>query len=40
MQQYVMSEGHCEFTIKDVERSFNELLIWIKDGRRPERKYK
>lgn len=39
-QQYAMSEGHCEFTIKEVEESFNDLLIWIKDGKRPDREYK
>jgi len=40
MQQYVMTEGHCEFRIEDVEKSFNELLIWIKEGKRPQRAYK
>lgn len=40
VQQYAMSEGHCEFTNEEVEKSFNELLIWIKDGKRPERDYK
>jgi hypothetical protein len=40
VQQYAMSERHCEFSIEEVEESFNELLIWIKDGKRPETKYK
>ncbi len=38
-QQYVLSEGHCEFSNEDIEKSFNELIIWIKEGRRPQRTY-
>jgi len=40
IQQYAMSEGHCEFTNEEVEESFADLLKWIKDGKRPKPEYK
>ena len=34
-QQYVHRDGHCTFTEEEVGRSFDELVNWIHDGRRP-----
>ena len=34
-QQYIMAKGHCEFSISDIDKSFDLLLAWIKDGRHP-----
>ncbi|KPL10702.1 MAG: hypothetical protein AMS26_21190 [Bacteroides sp. SM23_62] len=35
VQQYVVSEGHCEFTTGDVADAFDQLLKWIREGKRP-----
>ena len=34
-QQYIMAKGHCEFSISDIDKSFDQLLAWIKDGKHP-----
>jgi pimeloyl-ACP methyl ester carboxylesterase len=35
VQQYVVSEGHCEFATGDVADAFDQLLLWIREGQRP-----
>ena len=40
VQQYVNSEGHCEFTTGDVADAFDQLLQWIREGQRPEPVYR
>ena len=34
-QQYIMAKGHCEFSISDIDKSFDQLLAWIEDGKHP-----
>ncbi len=36
-QQYTSSAGHCEFSNNDIETSFKDLLVWVKEGKRPKR---
>jgi pimeloyl-ACP methyl ester carboxylesterase len=38
-QQYVLSEGHCEFSNEDVANVFGQLLIWIKTGVKPKQSH-
>jgi pimeloyl-ACP methyl ester carboxylesterase len=35
VQQYVNKQGHCVFTPDEIDRTFGELLDWIRDGKRP-----
>jgi len=35
VQQYVVRDGHCEFTTRDVADAFDQLLQWIREGKRP-----
>ena len=35
VQQYVHRDGHCAFTPDEVGRTFDELVQWIRTGRRP-----
>jgi pimeloyl-ACP methyl ester carboxylesterase len=35
VQQYVDRKGHCVFTPDEIDRTFGELLDWIRDGKRP-----
>ena len=35
VQQYVHRDGHCTFTQDEVGRSFDELIGWVHNGRRP-----
>ncbi len=35
VQQYVHREGHCSFTAQQIGESFDELLGWVRGGRRP-----
>lgn len=35
-QQYTSSAGHCEFSNNDIETSFKDLLVWVKEGKRPK----
>jgi pimeloyl-ACP methyl ester carboxylesterase len=35
VQQYVVRDGHCEFTTGDVADAFDQLLQWIREGKRP-----
>jgi pimeloyl-ACP methyl ester carboxylesterase len=35
VEQYVKRDGHCNFTEDDIGRAFDELVNWIRDGRRP-----
>jgi pimeloyl-ACP methyl ester carboxylesterase len=35
VQQYVVSDGHCEFTTGEVADAFDQLLKWIWEGQRP-----
>jgi pimeloyl-ACP methyl ester carboxylesterase len=39
-QQYVIRDGHCNFTNEEVADSFDDLLRWIKQDIRPEPEYK
>lgn len=34
-QQYIMAKGHCEFSINDIDKSFDQLLAWIEGGKHP-----
>lgn len=36
-QQYVLTEGHCEFSTEEVANVFDQLLAWIKTGIKPIR---
>ena len=40
VQQYVVSDGHCEFTTGEVAHAFDQLLKWIREGQRPEPIYR
>jgi len=40
VQQYVVRDGHCNFTNEEIADSFDELLQWIKEGVRPDPEYK
>ncbi len=35
VQQYVNHEGHCVFTPEQIGRSFDELVDWVRAGKRP-----
>jgi pimeloyl-ACP methyl ester carboxylesterase len=35
VQQYVNREGHCVFTPDEIGRAFDELVGWVKAGKRP-----
>ena len=35
VQQYVNREGHCVFTPDEIGRAFDELVDWVKTGKRP-----
>ena len=35
VQQYVRRDGHCTFTPDEIGRTFDELLDWVRTGRRP-----
>jgi hypothetical protein len=35
-QQYVIRDGHCFFEDEEVAKAFDQLLIWIKEGKYPE----
>lgn len=37
VQQYTTSVGHCAFSNDDIETSFEDLLIWVKEGKRPNK---
>jgi hypothetical protein len=39
-QQYVIRDGHCNFTNEEIADSFDQLLVWIIEGIRPENEYK
>ena len=39
-QHYVVRDGHCNFTLEETEQAFDQLLIWIREGNRPEHKYR
>ena len=40
VQQYVIHDGHCEFTTGDVADAFDQLLQWIREGQPPEPIYR
>lgn len=40
VHQYVVSDGHYEFTTPDVADAFDLLLSWIREGQRPEPIYR
>ena len=40
VQQYVVRDGHCEFTTGDVADAFDQLLQWIREGQRPGSVYR
>jgi acetyl esterase/lipase len=35
VQQFVNKEGHCVFTPQEIGRTFDELLAWVHDNKRP-----
>jgi pimeloyl-ACP methyl ester carboxylesterase len=39
-QQYVLTDGHCEFSNEDVANVFSQLLDWIETGIKPEPQYR
>jgi hypothetical protein len=39
-QRYVIRDGHCNFTTAEVAEAFDYLLLWIREGDRPEQEYK
>lgn len=39
IQQYVVRDGHCEITIEEIDRIFEQLLLWIREDMRPVRTY-
>ncbi len=36
VQQYVNREGHCAFTPDEIGHAFDELVDWVRNGKRPE----
>jgi len=38
-QQYVVSDGHCNFTLEETARALDQLLKWIREGVRPAPDY-
>ena len=40
VQQYVVRDGHCEFTNGEVADAFDQLLKWIREGQRPVPTYR
>jgi len=36
-QQYVLREGHCEFSTEEIANVFDQLMTWIKTGVKPTR---
>lgn len=38
-QQYVVSDGHCNFTLEETGQALDSLLKWIRDGVRPAPEY-
>jgi hypothetical protein len=38
-QQYVVRDGHCNFTNGEVAEAFDNLLLWIREGIRPDPEY-
>jgi dienelactone hydrolase len=39
VQQYVVRDGHCFFSLEETADALDQLLLWIKEGKRPETKY-
>lgn len=35
-QNYIMRDGHCNFTIEEISDSFDQLIDWIKEGEKPD----
>jgi hypothetical protein len=35
VQQYVKRDGHCTFTADEIGHTFDELVNWIHNGKRP-----
>jgi hypothetical protein len=40
VQQYVIRDGHCNFTTEEVADTFDKLLRWIEEGVRPASEYR
>ena len=38
-QQYVVSDGHCNFTLEETGQAFDQLLSWIREGEKPAPAY-
>lgn len=38
-QQYIIRDGHCNFTTAEVAEAFEHVLLWIREGIRPEPEY-
>jgi len=36
VQRYVNREGHCVFTPREIGQAFDELVDWVRSGKRPE----
>ena len=36
VQQYVVRDGHCYFTEEETGNALDQLLLWIREGKRPE----
>lgn len=35
-QQYVIRDGHCNFTVQEIARTFDQLLVWIREDHPPK----
>ena len=40
VQQYIVRDGHCAFENKEIGDALDQLLLWIREGKRPENKYR
>lgn len=40
VQQYVVRDGHCNFTEEETGQALDQLLDWIREGKRPNPEYK
>ena len=36
VQQYIVRDGHCYFSLEETGDALDQILLWIKEGKRPE----
>ena len=39
VQQYVVRDGHCYFSLEEIGDALDQLILWIREGKRPEPTY-